>query len=487
MEDLHINSKDKSQVLPVILCGGQGTRLWPLSRKSFPKQFLSINSSNKKSLLQNTQKRLEGIKDLIDPILICNSEHRFIVAEQMREINVIPKSIILEPFGRNTAPAILVAAFKSLEIEDNPNLLVLSADHQINNDIAFRNLIEIAKEYSSDNKLVTFGVIPSSPETGYGYIKSEKPFNKKTLEGIKISEFIEKPNLKKAEELIKDASFTWNSGIFMFKAKTIIHEIKRLCPDIYKVCEETFIKSKKDLDFQRLDEESFNNCPNISIDNAVMEKTNKAIVLPLDAKWSDIGSWKSVWENSDKDKNGNISNGNVITEKTQNCYLRSENKLLVSLGIKNLVIIDTDDVTLVAEKNESENIKKVVKDLQDRKIKEAVSHKKVYRPWGFYTSIGEGKRFQVKIIHVNPGAKLSLQMHYHRAEHWIVVKGTAEVEIDNNVKILSENESTYIPLGSKHRLVNPGKIPLEIIEVQSGSYVEEEDIVRFEDVYGRKS
>jgi len=487
MEYLNINSKANSKVLPVILCGGQGSRLWPLSRRSFPKQFLSINSPNKQSLMQNTQKRLKGIKDLIEPILICNSEHRFIAAEQMREINVIPKSIILEPFGRNTAPAILVAALKSLEIEDNPHLLILSADHQINNDRTFRNLIEVAKKYSINDKLVTFGVIPSSPETGYGYIKSEKPLNKNTLEGIKISEFIEKPNLNKAKEFIKDSSFTWNSGIFMFKAKTIIHEIKQLCPEMFNICEESFIKSKKDLDFQRLNEESFRNCPNISIDNAIMEKTNKAIVLPLDAQWSDIGSWKSVWENSDKDKNGNISEGNVLAEKTQDCYLRSENKLLVSLGIKNLVIIDTGDVTLVADKNESENIKKVVKDLQSRNVNEAVSHKKVYRPWGFYLSIGEGKRFQVKIIHVNPGAKLSLQMHYHRAEHWIVVKGTAEVEINNNLKILSENESTYIPLGSKHRLINPGKIPLEIIEVQSGSYVGEEDIVRFEDLYGRKN
>ena len=398
MANLNINSEEKSKVLPVILCGGQGTRLWPLSRKSFPKQFLSLNSSNKKSLLQNTQERLEGIKGLTEPILICNSEHRFIVAEQMRDINVIPKSIILEPFGRNTAPAILVAALKSLEIEDNPHLLILSADHQIKNDRAFRDLIESAKKYSTNNKLVTFGVIPSSPETGYGYIKSEKPFNKETLEGLKISEFIEKPNLNKAKELIKDSSCTWNSGIFMFKAKTIISEIKQICPDIFKVCEETFIKSKKDLDFQRLNEESFKNCPNISIDNAIMEKTNKAIVLPLDAQWSDIGSWKSVWENLDKDINGNISDGNVITEKTQDCYLRSENKLLVSLGIKNLVIIDTSDVTLVADKNESENIKKVVKDLQSKNISEALSHKKVYRPWGFYLSIGDGKRFQVKIL-----------------------------------------------------------------------------------------
>ena len=485
MGNLNNISKDKDKVLPVILCGGEGTRLWPLSRKSFPKQFLSINNLNDKSLLQNTQKRLSGIKDLIAPILICNDLHRFIVAEQMREININPKSIILEPFGRNTAPAILLAAFKSLETEDNPHLLILSSDHQIKNEKKFRDIIEVAKKYSSDDKLVTFGVIPTSPETGYGYIKSEKPFNKKNLEGIKISEFIEKPNLNKAEELIKDSSFMWNSGIFMFKAKNIIDEIKDICPELFKVCEETFIKSKKDLDFLRLNEESFKSCANISIDNAVMENTKKGIVIPLDAEWSDIGSWKSVWENSDKDKDGNFRKGRVISEKTQNCYLISENKLLVSLGINNLVIIDTDDVTLVADKNESESIKKVVKDLQVRNIKEAVSHKRVYRPWGFYLSITEDARFQVKIIHVKPGAKLSLQMHHHRSEHWVVVKGTAEVEINNRTTILSENESTYIPIGSKHRLINPGKIPLEIIEVQSGSYVGEDDIVRFEDLYGR--
>jgi len=486
MENLDKNLKNNSKVFPVILCGGQGTRLWPLSRTSFPKQFLSINSLNEKSLLQNTQQRLEGIKDLKEPILICNIEHRFIVAEQMREVNVNPNSIILEPFGRNTAPAILCAAFKSLETEDDPHLLILSADHQINNERKFRGLIEIGKIYSEKDKLVTFGVVPTSPETGYGYIKSEKPFDLKNIEGIEISEFIEKPNIEKAEEFIKDKCFTWNSGIFLFKAKTIIKEIKTLNPQIYKVCKSSYNKSLDDLEFQRLDEKSFRDCPNISIDVAVMEKTSKGIVLPLDAQWSDIGSWKSVWENSPKDKNSNFKKGKVIIEKTENCYLRSENKLLVGLGLKNLIVVDTEDVTLVAEKNKSQDLKKVVENLKLRNIKEAISHKKVYRPWGFYLSISEGKRFQVKIIHVNIGAKLSLQMHHHRSEHWIIVKGTAEVEIDNEFRILSENESIYIPIGSKHRLMNPGKIPLEIIEVQSGAYIGEDDIVRFEDLYGRK-
>lgn len=487
MGDLDKTLNNKAKILPVILCGGQGSRLWPLSRKSFPKQFLSISSLNEKSLLQNTQKRLEGIKDLIEPILICNSEHRFIVAEQMREININPYSIILEPFGRNTAPAVLLAAFKSLEIEDNPHLLILSADHHIKNEKKYRELIEIGKIYSEKEKLVTFGVVPSSPETGYGYIKSEKPFNLQNIEGITIEEFIEKPNFTKAKELIKDKCFTWNSGIFLFKAKTIIKEIKNLNPEIYEVCKKTFKNSVNDLEFKRLDQKSFEHCPNISIDIAVMEKTNKAVVLPLDAEWSDIGSWKSVWENSPKDKDGNFTKGKVVRENTQNCYLYSENKILVSLGIKDLVIIDTADVTLIADKNESQNIKKVVNELQSQNIKESVANKKVYRPWGFYVSISEGKRFQVKVIHVKPGAKLSLQMHHHRSEHWIVVKGTAEIEINNEKSILTENESTYIPLGSKHRLLNPGKIPLEIIEVQSGAYVGEDDIVRFEDLYGRKN
>ena len=476
-----------NNLVPVILCGGTGSRLWPLSRKSFPKQFLSLDNTDKKSLLQKTQIRIQGIKDLTDPILVCNSEHRFIVAEQLREININPRSILLEPFGRNTAPAIILAALKALEKEVDPHLLILSADHLIKNEKKFRKLIEIGKDYSKKDNLVTFGIVPNSPETGYGYIKAEKPFNLEILEGLKISEFIEKPNLSKAKELIKDSRYTWNSGIFLFKAKTILDEIKKFNPEIFNVCSESLIKSEKDLDFQRINKELFKTCPDISIDVAVMENTKKGIVLPLDANWSDIGSWKSIWENSHKDNAGNVKKGKVISHDTDNCYLHSEKKLLVSLGINDLVIIDTDDATLVANKNQSEKIKKVVSDLQLKNIKEASTHKKGYRPWGYYLSILEDQRWQVKIIHVEPGAKLSLQLHHHRSEHWIVVNGTAEVEINGQKKILSENESTYIPLGSKHRLSNPGRIPLELIEVQSGSYVGEDDIVRFEDKYGRET
>lgn len=485
MKNLNNIFKNKAKVVPVILCGGQGTRLWPLSRKSFPKQFLTISSLNDRSLLQNTLKRLEGIDNLIEPILICNGEHRFIVAEQMRELNINPKSILLEPFGRNTAPAILLAALKSLEIEDNLHLLILSADHVIHNEKKFRDLVEIGISYSEKDKLVTFGVIPRSPEIGYGYIKSEIPFNPNKIEGLNISEFIEKPNLKKAKELIKDKCFTWNSGIFLFKSKTIINEIKRLNPNIYDSCKKTLDKSVMDLDFQRIDEKSFESCPNISIDLAIMEHTNKGIVLPLDAQWSDIGSWKSVWQNSKKDINGNATKGNVIKKNTENCYLYSENRLLVSLGIRDLLVIDTDDATLIAGKNQSENVKEIVSELQIKNIKEASSHKKGFRPWGYYLSILEDKRWKVKIITVNPGAKLSLQMHHHRSEHWVVVQGTAEVEIDGKKLILSENESTYVPVGSTHRLSNPSKNLLKIIEVQSGSYLGEDDIVRFNDIYGR--
>ena len=357
--------------------GGYGTRLWPLSRKSFPKQFLPLDNDDEKSLLQKTQTRILGLKDLTDPILVCNTEHRFIVAEQMRDIKIKPKSILLEPFGRSTAPAIIFAALKSLETESDPHLLILSADHLIKNEKKFRDLIEIGKDYSKNDQLVNFGIVPNSPETGYGYIRSEKPFDLDKIEGLRISEFIEKPNLTKAKELIKDSLYTWNSGIFLFKAKTIIEEIKEFNLDIFKVCSEALIKSEKDLDFQRINKEIFEKCPDISIDVAIMEKTKKGIVLPLDANWSDIGSWKSLWESSNKDNLGNVKKGKVISNRTENCYLHSEKKLLVSLGIHDLVIIDTEDVTLVAAKNESEKIKKVVSDLKNKNIKEAITHKKV--------------------------------------------------------------------------------------------------------------
>ena len=471
-------------IIPVILCGGSGTRLWPLSRQSFPKQFLSLTSNNKDSLLQKTIERISSLKNISSPILICNEEHRFLVAEQMRGINIKNCSILLEPLGRNTAPAIAISALKALDKNDDPILLILSSDHEILNKEKFINTLNAGINYAEKEKLVTFGIVPTSPETGYGYIKAARPFTE-ILEGIDIKEFLEKPDLKTAKELIEDKRFTWNSGIFMFKAKTIIKEIEKFSPDIIKYCKESLKQSRKDLDFIRLEKMSFEKCPNISIDCAVMEKTKKGTVLPLDANWNDIGSWQSVWEVSNKDKNGNFTKGKTIIKNTKNCYLSSEARLLVGIGLEDLIVVETNDAILVSNKSESQKVKEIVKILKDKKIPEGLKHSKIYRPWGHYKSIVEEERWQVKLIEVKSGEKLSLQMHHHRSEYWIIVRGTAEVEVDDKTKILTENESIYIPLGSKHRLTNPGKIPLALIEVQSGSYVGEDDIVRFEDKYGR--
>ena len=471
-------------LIPVILCGGSGTRLWPLSRQSFPKQFLSLSSNDNYSLLQNTIKRISNLKKISTPILVCNEEHRFLVAEQMRGINVKDFSILLEPFGRNTAPAIAISALKALEKNDDPILLILSSDHEILNKEKFINTLNAGINYAENEKLVTFGIVPTSPETGYGYIKAQKPFTD-NIQGIDIKEFLEKPDLEKAKELIKDKRFTWNSGIFMFKAKTIIAELEKYFPDIVKYSKESLKKSRDDLDFVRLEKMSFKKCPNISIDFAVMEKTKKGTVLPLDANWNDIGSWQSVWEVSNKDKNGNFTKGKTIIKNTKNCYLSSDARLLVGIGLEDLIVVETNDAILVSNKKESQKVKEIVKILGDKKIPEGLKHSKIYRPWGHYKSIFEEERWQVKLIEVKSGGKLSLQMHHHRSEYWIIVGGTAEVEVDDKTKILTENESIYIPLGSKHRLTNPGKIPLTLIEVQSGSYVGEDDIVRFEDIYGR--
>ena len=473
-----------SYIFPLILCGGSGSRLWPLSRESYPKQFLSIKKENKYTLLQQTIKRILPLKNLKKPILVCNEEHRFIVAEQMREINIEDFIILLEPFGRNTAPAITLAALKSLELDEDPTLLVLSSDHEIKNIEKFLTVIEMGLEFTEKNKLVTFGVVPKTPEVGYGYIKAKKPFGE-NIEGLHIESFIEKPDKETAKKLIQDSRYTWNSGMFMFKAKDIINEINKFSPEILTSCQNALNKSKFDLVFQRLDKISFEKCNEISIDIAVMEKTNRGVVIPLDAGWSDVGSWDVVWETSKKDYDGNYTEGKVLLENTKNSYLRSENRLIVGIDLNDLIIVETRDAILITNKKSSQKVKKIVKHLKENKMPESNTHTKVYRPWGHYLSVVEGNRWQVKLIMVKPGGKLSLQMHHHRSEHWVVVSGTAKVEVDNKIEILSENQSIYIPLGSKHRLSNPGKLFLTLIEVQSGSYVGEDDIVRFEDIYGR--
>ena len=474
-----------SSLVPVILCGGYGTRLWPLSRESYPKQYLALNPETKKTLLQQTNERLVGLQGLKNPLLLCNEDHRFIVAEQMREINTTPQAIILEPIARNTAPAIAVAALQSISKGDDPLLLVLSADHEIQDISEFQRVIEYAKTYAKKGRLVTFGIVPSSAETGYGYIEATEPLSQETGIGLPIERFIEKPNKNKAEELIKDSRFTWNSGMFLFKASAILNELERFYPEIISYSKTALEEDVADLDFLRLEIESFKSCPKISIDIAVMEKTKLGTVLPLNAGWSDIGSWKSLWEVSTKDKNGNVLNGNVIGKDLNNCYVRSESRLVVGLGVENLLIVETNDAILITDKDHDQDIKEVVNQLIKENRDEGKMHKKVYRPWGNYTSIAEGERWQVKRIEVKPKGSLSLQMHHHRAEHWIVVTGTAKIEVDDENLLLGENQSIYIPLGSRHRLTNPGRIPLILIEVQSGSYLSEDDIVRFDDVYGR--
>ncbi|KGF96685.1 Mannose-1-phosphate guanylyltransferase (GDP) [Prochlorococcus marinus str. MIT 9201] len=471
-------------IIPIILCGGSGSRLWPLSRQSFPKQFLEL-SENKKSLLQNTALRINDLKNVVDPILICNEEHRFLAAEQMREINIKPSSIILEPIGRNTGPAIALAALKALANEDNPIMIVLSSDHAIRDEQKFLEIVELGISFALEEKIVTFGVVPNKPETGYGYIKSINPFVLNHIKGENIEKFIEKPDLASAKKFIKDRRFTWNSGIFMFQAQTVIDEMNKFCPDIVNLCTKSLDNSSNDLDFQRIGKEFFKKCPNVSFDVSIMEKTNKGIVLPLDAQWSDVGSWQSVWETANKNNEGNTIIGKVLQEDTKNSYLRSEKRLLVSIGLRDIIAIETSDAILISEKSKSQKVKYIVNQLKDKNIMEGQKHNRIYRPWGYYESLAEDLRWQVKLIKVKPEEKLSLQMHHHRSEHWIIVKGTAKVEIEKNIDILTENQSIYIPLGSKHRLTNPGKIPLILIEVQSGSYVGEDDIVRFEDIYGR--
>ncbi len=473
-------------LVPVILCGGTGTRLWPLSRASYPKQYWALAGQGEETLLQQTQQRLEGIADLQPPLLICNEDHRFIVAEQMRQIGVDPSAILLEPVGRNTAPAVAIAALQAMAEGDDPLLLILAADHVIRDGADFRRMVQAGVQAADAGQLVTFGIVPTAPETGYGYIEAAQPLGDADTPAP-IARFVEKPDRATAEGFLATGRFTWNSGMFLFKASVILAELERLAPEVVQACRSALAKGGSDLNFQRLEKDAFAQCPNIAIDVAVMERTDRGAVLPLQAGWSDVGSWSALWETADHNDQGNVLRGRVISENSRNCYLRSEHRLVVGLGVEDLVVVETNDVVLVAKRDQAQNVKSIVGLLEQNGAPESKAHRKIYRPWGAYDGITEGDRWQVKRISVNPGASLSLQMHHHRAEHWIVVQGTAVVEKDGIEELVGENQSTYIPLGCKHRLSNPGKIPVEMIEVQSGPYLGEDDIVRFEDLYGRSA
>ncbi len=463
---------------PVILAGGTGSRLWPKSRAALPKQFLSLASES--SMLQDTIKRFTG-SQAHRPIIICNDAHRFLVAEQLRQSNIAHGGILLEPVGRNTAPAIALAALHATKDGDDPILLVLAADHLIKDAPAFHDAMSHVEQLAEQGKLVTFGIVPQQPHTGYGYIKS----GERLQHGFKVAEFVEKPALTTAKEYVDSGNYYWNSGMFMFKASRYLEELGRYAPDILNVCKRAIDTECNDLDFIRIDPEIFNGCKDDSIDYAVMEHTDSAVVVPLDAGWSDVGSWTTLWETGDKDEQGNVTTGDIILENTTNSYVNSEGRLIAVVGLDDVIVVETKDAVLVASKDKAQNIKNVVNILKAEKRPEFEFHREVYRPWGSYDSIDNGKRFQVKRITVKPGEKLSAQMHHHRAEHWIVVSGTANVTIDEQTQLVTENESVYIPVGSVHALENPGKIPLELIEVQSGAYLGEDDIVRYSDRYGR--
>ncbi|HJS91198.1 MAG TPA: mannose-1-phosphate guanylyltransferase/mannose-6-phosphate isomerase [Steroidobacteraceae bacterium] len=478
---------------PVILSGGAGTRLWPLSRELYPKQLLAL--TGERTMIQQTALRLEGLS-AAPPVIVCNEAHRFLVAEQMRQLGIEPQAIVLEPMGRNTAPAIALAAHAALKAAGpkaatDPLLLVLPADHVIRDVPAFHKAVHAAEDAAAQGQLVTFGIVPTAPETGYGYIQIEKG-QRDSARGaasggvFKIARFVEKPSAAMAKDFVASQEYYWNSGMFLFGARRYLEELGRLAPAIANACTEAFAAAKADLDFTRIDKKLFEACPADSIDYAVMEKTSAAVVVPLAAGWSDVGSWAALQEASEADAHGNVSRGDVIYEDSQGCFLYSESRLVSAVGLKDHVVVETKDAVLVAPRSRVQDVKKLVFRLKEQGRYEHSLHREVFRPWGSYDSIENGPRFQVKRLKVKPGAVLSLQLHHHRAEHWIVVSGTARITRGEEVFLLEENQSTYIPIGVRHRIENPGKIPLHIIEVQSGSYLGEDDIVRLEDHYGRK-
>ncbi|MBN2645657.1 MAG: mannose-1-phosphate guanylyltransferase/mannose-6-phosphate isomerase [Desulfuromonadaceae bacterium] len=468
---------------PVILSGGSGTRLWPLSRSLHPKQLLPLTGDL--TLLQQTVSRLTGLEDVAAPLIVCNESHRFMVAEQLRQIGIVAPSILLEPVGRNTAPAVALSALHAHETDPEAVLLVLPADHVIARPAVMRRAVQDLLPWVERGKLATFGVVPTGAETGYGYIRRD-PTAVDSASGIyPVAAFVEKPDISTAQQYVDSGAYYWNSGMFLFRADRYLEQLQQHAPAILASCRAAMAGAQCDLDFVRVDAGSFESCPGDSIDYAVMEKTAEAVVIPLDAGWNDVGSWSALWEVGDKDGQNNVVKGDVLLHDVKNSYLHSSSRLLAAVGVDDLVVVETADAVLVAKQERVQDVKAIVDQLGQQQRSETDLHSRVARPWGCYQTIDQEERFQVKRITVKPGASLSLQMHHHRAEHWIIVRGTARITKGDEVLILSENESTYIPLGVSHRLENPGLIPLELIEVQSGAYLGEDDIVRFEDRYGR--
>lgn len=468
-------------MIPVVLSGGSGSRLWPISRDMYPKQLLSLFDGDE-SMLQTTVNRVEGICDLEHLIVVCNNEHRFIVGQQLSQASLEKPSIILEPEGKNTAPATAISAFHAQTLIDDPILLVMPADHVISDQKAFSAAMQEAEQLAKEGKLVTFGIKGDKPETGYGYIQAGSAIGP----GFEVADFKEKPTREIAETYLNSGNYYWNSGIFAFKASVYLAELEKFANNMYQDCRAAYEKNSIDLDFIRVDEQAFAKCKSESIDYAVMEHTSEAVVVPVDMGWNDVGSWSALWDVSEQDEAGNSQSGDVMMFDCKKSYVYSQTKLVAGLGLDNMVVVETDDAVLVAPKEKSQDVKKIVSELKQQNRSQVQHHRKVYRPWGWYDSVDSGDRFQVKRLHVNPGAKLSVQLHHKRAEHWVVVKGTAEVLNGDEVLVLHENQSTYIPIGAKHALHNPSETEsLQIIEVQSGSYLGEDDIVRFEDNYGR--
>lgn len=471
-------------IIPVILAGGSGSRLWPLSRQHYPKQLLKLFGD--KTMLQQTLLRLEGLEDTVAPVVVCNEAHRFMVAEQLLEMGIPDTAILLEPVARNTAPALALAAIQARQVDPRATLLVLSADHMIRDITAFQQAVRQAVQGAEQGALVTFGVQPDRPETGYGYIKAKD--GSETAAGLyPVERFVEKPDLPTAQSYLEAGCYYWNSGMFVFRVDVFLEELEARSPEVLEAAIAAHSAATKDLDFIRIDKASFAKAPNISIDYALMEKSDKVACVPLNAGWSDVGDWRSFSELSVQDEAGNSFIGDSIDIDSRNTLVFSRDKLVATIGVSDLMIINTPDAVLIADKSRAQDVKSVITHIEQQDRSEHLQHREVYRPWGCFDAIDDGDRYQVNRIRVKPGASLSLQIHHHRAEHWIVVKGVALVQKGDDVMLLSENESTYIPVGVKHRLTNPGKIPLEIIEVQSGSYLKDDDVIRYEDSYGRSS